>query len=107
MTSPIYKTSATSETFTEMWDMVIMYGECNRNVAAAARIYHTRYPLDSFLWGYLMCVVYERPPQSLDGLQRRVTHASVTNDMLENVPRNVIARAQHCIAVNGEHFKHF
>lgn len=65
-------------------------------------------PLDFFLWGYIKEKVYQTPVQNISELEERIRPAftTITEEMLENVLRNIPKRAQACHEQGGDNFEH-
>lgn len=63
--------------------------------------------LDFFIWGYLKQKVYSTTPENLNDLRNRIsdTCRRITPYMLRRAQRNLVRRAQLCIANNGGHFE--
>ena len=61
-----------------------------------------------YLWGTLKQKVHANNPHNLDQLKENITNAirRITREELQVVSANVVKRAQKCIDINGEHFKH-
>ena len=66
-------------------------------------------PPDFFLWGYVKDKVFRTPVQNVTQLKRRITQAirSVTQEMLQNVWRNLENRLNAIIRENGRHIEQF
>lgn len=65
-------------------------------------------PLDFFLFGYLKNKVYSNRLHNLDELQAAITNEvqNITEEMLQNVFRNMRRRINLCVQENGGHFEH-
>lgn len=65
-------------------------------------------PLDFFLWGFLKDLMYSHAiAPNVQVLRQRLHEARnrVTPEMLQNVQRNLLRRAECCIQANGGHFE--
>ncbi|GBM31939.1 hypothetical protein AVEN_74241-1 [Araneus ventricosus] len=103
--APAHKTSSVKQYLVEEFgEQIIRYGDFQEWPPCSPDLT----PMDFFLWGYIKQQVYAIPPSTLQDLQRRITDAcaSVTPAMLHRVQREVQARVQMCIAVDGEKLEH-
>jgi len=60
---------------------------------------------DFFLWGFLKSKVYVNKPQTIQHLKDNIRHAieEIQPEMLHDVMKNVLKRAESCIANRGHH----
>lgn len=65
-------------------------------------------PIDFFVWGHIKNQVYSRPPTTLQNLKDRVMEAvrRINRNVLREVMRCTVHRAQLCLRENGQHFEH-
>lgn len=64
--------------------------------------------LDFFIWGHVKEMVYATTPATLQILEERILWAfrSITPQILQNVSREAIERAEKCREQGGMHFEH-
>ncbi|XP_076247807.1 uncharacterized protein LOC143187479 [Calliopsis andreniformis] len=65
-------------------------------------------PLDFFFWGYLKNEVYRQPVETPEQVIARIhgALAKISPQMLKNVQRQIVVRAQTCIDTDGGYVEH-
>lgn len=65
-------------------------------------------PLDFFVWGYLVDLVYLVAPTDINDLRHKIDEAvdHITGEMLTNVQNNFMKRMEKCMEVGGTTIEH-